>query len=565
MGMHGHSQSGAFGAIDQPIRVRLATLAASALLLLSLGSCGGGGGGSGNYTIGGSVSGLPKGAQLQLDLAFTDAVTGAQSGGSTNIVANGPFTFPFQVDFGDTYDVSWIPNPPSPSGYTCSVAHASGIATSNVTTVAVTCSAIRTVTFDVTVSGLTAGAQMVIGDETSNSTVTVAANGEATLQESRVLPSSYYIHVVSQPIGLSCISTNNSGTVTSTAPVNVGVTCSPITEYLYALGCIANGSVEQLEQFGIGADGLPTPLNAPLIQINPGACPSAVASVTADATGHYLYVTGGGGHLSQFSIGLGGVLTPLSPATVATGNVPQAVITDPVGQFSYVANMADNTVSQYAIGATGALTPLSVPSVPTGSTPTAIAIDPKGRYVYVLNSMDNTLSQYGLGSGGALTPLSPATVVTGTTPVAIAVDSSGQFVYVANSVDGTVSQYAIGSSGALTPLSTPSVTNGSGATSIAVDPAGPFVYLANNTGAMTEYSIGSGGALTEFDTLPGNGGDAFNLIVVDPTGHFAYQSNENLLSEYALGPAGVLTPATVTGNDINAPSEVSSIAIIKAN
>jgi 6-phosphogluconolactonase (cycloisomerase 2 family) len=564
--MHGRSQSGVFGAIDQRIRTRLATLAASALLLLSLGSCGGGGG-SGNYTIGGSVSGLPKGAQLQLDLAFTDAVTGMPSGGSTNIVANGSFIFPMQIHSGDIYDVYWTPNsgPPSPSGYTCVVANGSGIATSNVTTVAVTCSAIPTVTFNVTVSGLTADAQVVIGGyDTINSTVTVTTNGETTVQVPVVLPSAYYIHVVSQPIGLSCISTNNSGTVTSTAPVNVGVTCSPITEYLYALGCIANGSIEQLEQFGIGADGLPTPLNAPLIQINPGACPAAVASVTADATGHYLYATGGGGLLSQFSIGLGGVLTPLSSATVATGNVPQAVITDPVGQFSYVVNMADNTVSQYAIGATGALTPLSVPTVPTGNTPTAIAIDPKGRYVYVLNSMDNTLSQYRLGSDGALTPLSPSTVVTGTTPVAIAVDPSGQFVYVANS-DGTVSQYAIGSSGALTPLSIPSVTNESGATSIAVDPAGPFVYLANNTGAMTEYSIGSGGALTEFDTLPGNGGDAFNLIVVDPTGHFAYQSNEILLSEYAFGPAGVLTPVTITGNAINAPSEVSSIAIIKAH
>jgi DNA-binding beta-propeller fold protein YncE len=421
------------------------------------------------------------------------------------------------------------------------------------------------VTFDVTVSGLTAGAQVVIGDGASNSTVTVAANGETTLQEPLVLPAAYDVYVLNQPIGLSCISTNNLGTVTSTAPVNVGVTCSPITEYLYALGCIGSASFEQLEQFGIGADGLPTPLNAPLIQINPGACPAAVASVAADATGHYLYVTGGGGLLSQFSIGLGGMLTPLSPATVATGNVPQAVITDPVGQFVYVVNMADNTVSQYAIGATGALTPLSVPTVPTGNTPTAIAIDPKGRYVYVLNSMDNTLSQYGLGSGGALTPLSPSTAVTGTTPAAIAVDPSGQFVYVANSVGGTVSQYAIGSSGALTPPSTPSVTNGPGATSIAVDPAGPFVYLANNTGALSEYSIGSSGALTEFDTLPGNGGDAFNLIVVDPTGHFAYQSNGILVSEYALGPAGVLTPVTVTGNALHAPSEVSSIAITKAN
>jgi hypothetical protein len=75
------SQFGVFGTTDQPIRARLATLVASALLLLSLGSCGGGGG-SGSYTIGGSVSGLPKGAQFQLDLAFTDAVTGMQSGGT---------------------------------------------------------------------------------------------------------------------------------------------------------------------------------------------------------------------------------------------------------------------------------------------------------------------------------------------------------------------------------------------------------------------------------------------------------------------------------------------------
>jgi hypothetical protein len=104
MEMHGRIQSGVFGTTDQPIRTRLATLAASALLLLSLGSCGGGGG-SGSYTIGGSVSGLPKGAQTQLDLAFTDAATGAQSGGSAIIDANGPFTFPMQIPSGDPYQV----------------------------------------------------------------------------------------------------------------------------------------------------------------------------------------------------------------------------------------------------------------------------------------------------------------------------------------------------------------------------------------------------------------------------------------------------------------------------
>jgi DNA-binding beta-propeller fold protein YncE len=550
----------------QPTRICIATLAASALLVLLLSSCGGGGS-SASYTVGGSVSGLPQGVQLILSVNITGANITQPLGGLAFIDANGPFTLPFQVSSGDNYQVDVQTSPP---GYNCVVANGSGIATGNVASVAVACSVIPTITFNLNVSGLTAGTQMTIDGSFHNSPATIAANGVTTLYLQRVFPAYYAIGVVGQPIGLSCVLTNNIGTVSSTAPVNVGVSCSPITEYLYALGCVANGSsepFEQLESYGIGAYGLPTPLNAPPIQIKPGACPAAVALVAADATGHYLYVTGGGGLLTQFSIGVGGVLTPLSPATVATGNVPQAVITDPIGQFAYVVNKADNTVSQYAIGATGALTPLGVPTVPTGNAPSAIAIDPKGRYVYILNSTDNTASQYGLGSGGALTPLSPPTVATGATPVSIVADPSGQYVYVANSAGGTVSQYAIGSSGALTPLSTLSVASGSGPTSIAVDPAGPYVYLVDSTGA-TEYSVGSGGALTEFDTvtLPGGGG-GLPLVVVDPTGQFAYPviGGSGVLSEYALGPTGALMPVTVAGNPINTPLGVSSIAITKAH
>lgn len=564
--MRRRSQPGVFDADTRPIWARLATLAMSALLVLSLDSCGGGSGGG--YTIGGSVYGLPKGAHFELDLAFTDAVTGMQSGGSTNIAANGPFTFPFQVSSGDPYDV--YVTPPSgaapPPTYNCVVTNGSGTATGNVTTVAVACSVIPIISFDISVSGLTAGTQVTIGYTFNHSTMIIAANGETTLQEPLVLPVDYTINIVSQPVGLSCILTNNSGTISSTAPVNVGLTCSPITDYLYAsLGC-ANG-LAGLEEFGIGADGLPTPLNAPLVQITPGSCSATVVSIAADATGHYIYATSGGGLLSQFGIGTGGVLTPLSPATVATGNVPQAIITDPVGQFAYVVNGADNTVSQYAIGASGALTPLSVPTVPTGHAPTAIAIDPQGRYAYVLNATDNTLSQYSLESGGALTTLTPATVETGTTPVAIAVDPSGSYVYVANSVDGTVSQYAIGSDGGLTPLSTPSVANAAGATSIAVDPVAPYAYLANDTGAISGYSLGSNGELTELGTLPGNNYNSFNLIIFDPTGQFAYQAHgTGEIVEYILGSAGALTQAgTVNSSTFNSPANVNTIVITKAH
>lgn len=77
--------------------------------------------------------------------------------------------------------------------------------------------------------------------------------------------------------------------------------------------------------------------------------------------------------LSQFSIGADGNLTPLNPATVATGpdpanpftiatgKGPSMIAIDRTGRFAYVPNARDDSISQYAIGADGTLTPLSTP------------------------------------------------------------------------------------------------------------------------------------------------------------------------------------------------------------
>src|SRR5690348_17039687 len=51
----------------------------------------------------------------------------------------------------------------------------------------------------------------------------------------------------------------------------------------------------------------------------------------------------------------------------------------------YVTNAGDGTVSQYAIGAGGALSPLSPATVGSGSGPIGIAVTPNGRSVYVVN------------------------------------------------------------------------------------------------------------------------------------------------------------------------------------
>jgi len=44
-----------------------------------------------------------------------------------------------------------------------------------------------------------------------------------------------------------------------------------------------------------------------------------------DPTGRYAYVTNLGGNVSQYTAGVNGALTPMSPATVAAGIAPSSV------------------------------------------------------------------------------------------------------------------------------------------------------------------------------------------------------------------------------------------------
>jgi DNA-binding beta-propeller fold protein YncE len=81
-----------------------------------------------------------------------------------------------------------------------------------------------------------------------------------------------------------------------------------------------------------------------------------------------------------------------------------------------VANFGDSTVSQYTIGAGGALNPMTPATVGTGTGPYSVTVDPTGRNAYVANAGDSTVSQYTIGAGGALSAMSPATVATGGFP-----------------------------------------------------------------------------------------------------------------------------------------------------
>ncbi|MDA8089176.1 MAG: hypothetical protein M0Z61_02975, partial [Nitrospiraceae bacterium] len=75
-----------------------------------------------------------------------------------------------------------------------------------------------------------------------------------------------------------------------------------------------------------------------------------------------------------------------------------------------------STVSQYRIGAGGALTPMTPATVAAGSGPYSVTVDPSGKYAYVTNAGGDAVSQYTIGAGGALTPMTPPTAAAGTTP-----------------------------------------------------------------------------------------------------------------------------------------------------
>lgn len=123
---------------------------ATALVVL-LAGCGGGGGGGGStgttptaptgptgptapatqYTLGGTVSGLPAGAIVTIG-----------NGSDKKIVsANGPFTMDVKLNAGASYNLDAAPSP----GYTCQIANGSGTINANVANATVTCAPVAAI------------------------------------------------------------------------------------------------------------------------------------------------------------------------------------------------------------------------------------------------------------------------------------------------------------------------------------------------------------------------------------------------------------------------------------
>jgi 6-phosphogluconolactonase len=169
------------------------------------------------------------------------------------------------------------------------------------------------------------------------------------------------------------------------------------------------------------------------------------------AGGGYVYVTAydssvvpNVGYVFGFSIGSGGVLTPLAGSPFSAGVQPSAIASysSNSSAYVYVTDLKNGNVLGYSVAlTTGLLTPLAGNPFAAGNAPSAIVVDPSFPYAYVANSTDSSVTAYSL-SNGTLT--SVGTYPAGVQPVAIGIDpSTNHFLYTANFLGNNVSGFEL--------------------------------------------------------------------------------------------------------------------------
>jgi sugar lactone lactonase YvrE len=185
------------------------------------------------YTIGGSVNGL-TGTGLTLQ---------NNNGDNLGVAAAGNFTFKTPLARGNSYSVSVLTQPSSPT-QTCVVSSGGGTVTGdNVTNVTVTC-ADKVTTTDMiggTVAGLV-GSGMVLQNNGADS-LSVASNGTFTFATPLTAGMPYSVTVLTPPMNPfeNCAIVHGTGTTGDADVNNVAVTCKTNSNPAFTIGGTISG------------------------------------------------------------------------------------------------------------------------------------------------------------------------------------------------------------------------------------------------------------------------------------------------------------------------------------
>ena len=257
------------------------------------------------------------------------------------------------------------------------------------------------------VTGLAAGTQIIL-DNNGGDALTVTANGAFTFAAPVAKNGSYAVTIGTQPTGQTCSVANYTGAGVTANISTVNITCSTDT---YTIGGtvtgLANGTQVTLDNNG--GDALTVTTNGTFTFATPVTYNGSYAvTVGTQPTGQTCTVSNGSNT---------GIVANVT--SVSIGCAAQS-------EYAYVANVNASTVSEYTIGTGGALTPMTPATVTTGTSPVSVTVDPTGKYAYVANGIASTVSEYTIGTGGTLTPMTPATVTTGSGPVSVTTTKATQ-------------------------------------------------------------------------------------------------------------------------------------------
>jgi DNA-binding beta-propeller fold protein YncE len=364
---------------------------------------------------------------------------------------------------------------------------------------------------------------------------------------------------------------------------NSSLVTSPATSegFLYVAAAATDAGAGAVLQYSIGPNGAPSALNVPSVPA--GIEPMGIA---ADPSGRYVYVSNAGDQtISQYAVGAGGSLTGLSPAAVSLpastsqgGNFSVSI--DPSGHYLYVVVSPPGEtfvaspafIAQYSIGSGGQLTPLTPASVTLSTVASgALVIDSLGHHAYLGGGISGVVLQFSIGSGGTLSPL-PLAGVAADDPTGVVLAPRNEVAYVLGrcvdtACDGQISQYLIDSDSSLNPrLSTTVVGSHIIPVEMVLNASGSSAYLLTNfmgvdtnAGKLYAYTIDTSGALVPLGEL--DVGSA--AVAAALNGSSLYVLTSDALAHLPDGGGGHLAHLSV--NSAGLPGETDATAITGRN
>jgi 6-phosphogluconolactonase len=135
-------------------------------------------------------------------------------------------------------------------------------------------------------------------------------------------------------------------------------------------------------------------------------------ALTVNSASSYLYMarSGTNGGLAVYTIGSGGLLTPVTGSPFTAATQPTSVVVNKAGTDIYLANQVTGTISEYSVATNGTVAALNPASVTTTSAPWALAVDNSGNYLLSVSKSGNPdLAMYSYSSGQLTFATSTAT------------------------------------------------------------------------------------------------------------------------------------------------------------